>query len=188
VRFVTDEHGTVMPDVRAKAPGRGVWVSATRELVEQAIKSKGFARGLKSPAQAPDDLADQVTRQLRKLCLDLLGLARRSGQLVGGFEKVRSAVRTQKPGWLIHAEDGAKDGRHKILALCRGLWDEVPLVGCFDSQTLGITLGREQVGHVLMNSGAIATRLGLQLGRLSGFTPVVPLHWDKMMVETFQRE
>jgi len=62
------------------------------------------------------------------------------------------------------------------------------LVGCFDSQTLGITLGREQVGHVLMNSGAIATRLGLQLGRLSGFTPVVPLHWDKMMVETFQRE
>ncbi len=179
IRFVVDMEANVLPDIRAKAPGRGVWVGAKRELLDEAIAKRGFARGFKSQVKVPDDLTSLVEQQLRVLCLDLMGMARRSGQLVGGFEKVRSAIRAQKPGWLIEAENGSADGRNKILGLCRGVWDEVPLVGCFDDLALGKALGREHVGHVFMNSGAIATRFGLQLHRLSGFTPLTPLHWGK---------
>jgi len=179
IRFVADDSGNVFADVNAKAPGRGVWVTANRESISSAI-GNGFARGFKRQACAPDDLADQVESQLRKLCLDLLSMARRGGNLLSGFEKVRSAIRNAKPGWLVEAKDGSEDGRRKILSLCRGVWGEVPLVACFDANELGIALGQSQGNHLLMQSGAIAQSLGLQLQRLSGFTPLIPLHWGEM--------
>ncbi|VAV86841.1 COG2740: Predicted nucleic-acid-binding protein implicated in transcription termination / Ribosomal protein L7Ae family protein YlxQ [hydrothermal vent metagenome] len=180
IRFVAGPDDQLFVDIRAKAPGRGVWVSATQDSLQQAIKRKGFARGLKTNVQVPPDLIDQVQAQLSEHCLGLMGMARKSGQLVNGFEKVRSAIRSEKPGWLIEAKDGAADGRHKVLALCKGMWEEVPLVGCFDATALGSALGNDAAGHVLMRTGAIATQLGLQLHRLSGFTPIIPVHWTKM--------
>lgn len=179
IRFVADRDGNVLPDVAAKAPGRGVWVTAHREQVEAAIQRKGFARGFKTPVLPAKDLADQVEVQLRKRCLDLLGMGRRGGQVVSGYEKVRSHIRNQQPGWLIEAFESKADGRGKIVALCRAIWDDVPLVGCFSSLELGKALGRDHGTHVLMQSGALAVHMGLQLARLSGFTPVIPLHWGQ---------
>ncbi|MBL4617712.1 MAG: RNA-binding protein [Robiginitomaculum sp.] len=180
VRFVVDPDGTVFSDVRAKAPGRGVWVTANRQSIEEAINRNGFTRGFKKQVTVTPDLPDMVEAQLRKICLDILGLGRRGGQLITGFEKVRSEIRANKPGWLIEAADSKEDGRHKVLALCRAIWDEVPLIGCFTSTELGIALGRDHGAHALMRSGAVSQNLGLQLQRLSGFTPLIPLHWRKI--------
>jgi len=179
IRFVADADGQVLVDIRSKAPGRGVWVTANRESIELALTRKGFVRGFKRQVQVPNDLGDQVEQQLRGSCLDLLGMARRSGQLLSGYEKVRAELRKARPGWLIEAADGSADGRNKILALGLGLWDDVPLVGCFAADALGQALGREQATHVLVQESGVAERLGLALARLSGFTPLIPLHWGQ---------
>ena len=184
LRFVINDDGMVLPDIHARAPGRGVWVTADRSCIEQACK-KVFSRGFKRNACVPADLAEQVELQLRRFCLDLMALARRSGDLLGGYEKVRSEIRKARPGWIIEAKDGSEGGREKILALCLGVWDEVPLVGCFDAGELGKVFGQSHANHVLMHSGAIASNLGLQLQRLSGFTPIIPLQWGKWAVESW---
>ena len=92
VRFVSGPDGEVVPDLARKLPGRGVWVAADRASVATAAKKNLFARSAKAPLKAGPDLADEVERLLRARVLSGLGLARRAGELVMGFEKVAKTV------------------------------------------------------------------------------------------------
>ena len=92
IRFVADPDGCVVPDIAATLPGRGIWVSAQREVLETAVAKNQFSRAAKAPLTAPADLADRVERQLVRRLLDDLGLARRAGLLVLGFDNVSRAL------------------------------------------------------------------------------------------------
>ena len=43
IRFVRSPDGVVVPDLARKLPGRGVWVSLDRRLLDQAVARKLFA-------------------------------------------------------------------------------------------------------------------------------------------------
>jgi predicted RNA-binding protein YlxR (DUF448 family) len=181
IRFVAGPDGVVVPDLGRKLPGRGMWVAASREAVAIAARKGAFARSAKAKLTAPADLADQVERLLKARLLASLGLARRAGDLIFGFEKAAAAVQTGKAGWLIEAADGADDGRRKMWqARSRALVASLPaprLIGVFSSEELGLALGLGNVIHLVFLAGRGADRWTLDVERLSGFCPLLPQSW-----------
>lgn len=177
IRFVAGPDGVVFPDVARKLPGRGMWVAADRASVEAAAKKNAFSRSAKTKLAAPADLADLVEKLLTKRVLDALGLARRSGDLTSGFEKVMAAVRGGKAAWLIEASDGAADGRSKILNLARHMTPQPRVIGVFTSAELGLALGAENVIHTAFLGGRSAKSWTQDVERLAGFRPLLPEDW-----------
>ena len=177
VRFVAGPGGLVVPDLARKLPGRGLWVAADRASVDMAVKKGAFSRAAKAKLAASADLADQVETLLRRRLLDGLGLAKRAGELISGFEKVASTLNAGKAAWLIEASDGAADGRRKILNVARKSPKPPQLCGLFDAEELGLALGAENVIHTAFLAGRGADRWTNDVRRLSGFRPLLPESW-----------
>ncbi|MDR3508414.1 MAG: RNA-binding protein [Caulobacteraceae bacterium] len=177
VRFVAGPDGVVFPDVARKLPGRGLWVAADRASVDTAVRKGGFSRAAKTRLNAPADLADQVEALLRARILNSLGLARRSGALISGFEGVSTAIATGKAVWLIEASDGAEDGRRKLRQVARRLPVPPRMLGVFNSEELSLALGLGNVIHLAFLAGRSAKSWAEDVERLSGFRPLLPESW-----------
>lgn len=163
IRFVVGPDGTVIPDVLEKLPGRGMWVTADRAILEQATKGQ-FSRSAKMAVKVPDGLADEVERQLVRRVADLIALARKSGIAVCGFEKVK--------GWLaggenvrvlLQADDGSSRGKAK-------LWTPqgARYFDCLTSQELGLAFGRQSVIHGALATGGLSDRVVEEAAKLKG--------------------
>ncbi len=177
VRVAFGPDDDVVADVAAKLPGRGAWVEATRAAVDTAVRKNLFTRSAGRPVKTPADLADRIEERLAARCLDFLGLARRAGEVVAGFDKVRALVKESAPAHLVEARDGAADGREKIVRLARAAWGDVPVAGCFTAAELGAALGRDAVGHAALLKGGAAARFAADIARLGGFRDIVPGAW-----------
>ena len=177
IRFVADPDGQAVPDLARKLPGRGIWVAADRTSVETAAKRGLFARSAKAKVTAPKDLADQVAALLRRRLLAGLGLARRSGDLTSGFEKVCATISSGKAAWLIEASDGAPDGRRKVMAVVRRQTPGPEVFGLFSSEELGLALGLENVIHTTFLAGRASGRWTDDVRRFAGFSPLLPEDW-----------
>ncbi len=176
IRFVAGPDGQVVPDLGRKLPGRGLWVEATRAAVDLAVKKNGFTRAAKTRLAAPADLSDTVERLLARRCLEQLGLARREGVLISGFEKSAAAIRSGRAAWLVEASDGSADGRGKLLALAAH--QTTRICGAFGADDLSLALGLENAIHAVLLAGGRADRWTLEVERLAGFRPLRPPHWD----------
>lgn len=181
VRFVAGPEGVVVPDLARKLPGRGLWVAATREAVDAAARKGGFSRAAKAKLAAPADLADQVEKLLKIRLLAGLGLARRAGDLILGFEKAEKSIEDGKTAWMVEACDGAQDGRRKLLQSARRAAESgrrsPRLFAVFSSEELGLALGLGNVIHLAFLAGRGAERWTVDVERLSGFRPLTPLSW-----------
>jgi uncharacterized protein len=177
IRFVVGPDGSVVPDLARKLPGRGLWVAADRVSVQTAARKGLFARSAKAKLTASIDLADQVDALLARRVLDGLGLAKRAGDLVSGFEKVAAALGAGRVAWLIEASDGAPDGRRKIMAAARKSPKSPQVMGVYGAVELGLALGGENVIHTAFLAGRGADRWTFDVLRLSGFRPLLPLSW-----------
>ena len=177
IRFVAGPDGAVVPDLARKLPGRGLWVEASRDSVTTAAKKGLFSRAAKARLNAAPDLADQVEEGLKRRLLNGLGLARRSGALISGFEKVSAAIVAGKAAWMIEASDGAHDGRRKLLALARKSPRQTELFGLFGFAQLGLALGGENVIHLPLLAGRNADHWALDAERLARFCPLFPESW-----------
>jgi predicted RNA-binding protein YlxR (DUF448 family) len=168
IRFVIADSGEPVPDLEASLPGRGYWVSADRAALDRAVARNAFARAARRPVAVPRDLPQQVALLSRRRCLALLGLARRAGQGVAGFEKVRTALQSRQVAVLIAASDGADDGRARLRALSGGL---VPVVASFDAAALAQALGREHAVHAALAPGGIAQKFMAECRRYTAIAP-----------------
>ncbi|MDE1148971.1 MAG: RNA-binding protein [Azospirillaceae bacterium] len=172
IRFVVGPDGTVVPDVEETLPGRGLWLTADPALVEKAVAKGLFAKAARRSVRASVELRPQVMGLLRRRCLDMVGLSRRGGQAVAGFEKVAAALRARAIGTRsgiglrLEASDGAADGRSKLDALSPG----IPVVDLFDRGELGMALGRDDAVHAVVGSGPLALRLLREVDRLRALT------------------
>lgn len=179
VRFVLGPDGVLLPDLARKLPGRGVWTAATREAVEQAVRRDSFSRSLKTRAKAPPALADLVQNLLEQRLLAGLGLAKKAGELISGFDKVEALAASGRAAWLVEAADGAADGRRKLLSAARRSSRPPQLFGVFDSRALGVALGLENAIHCAVIAGRGAARWTVDVRRLEGFRPLVPTSWGE---------
>ena len=181
VRFVAGPDGQVTPDVGRRLPGRGIWVAARREAVDQAIKRGAFSRSAKAKMVAANDLSDQVERLLHKRLLDGLGLARRAGDLTYGFDKVEAAIKAGRVAWLIEASDSAADGRRKlgqsVERVLRERGTAPRRIGVFSGEELSLALGQGNVIHVAFLAGRGAKNWTDDVERLAGFRPLLPESW-----------
>lgn len=164
IRFVVGPDGCIVPDLEERLPGRGLWLSADRDVLNTASKGRFFAKAARHKVDVPDDLVDRIEALLCRRVKDLIGLARRSGGVVNGFEKVRAFLKEGRKGILLAASDGAEGGRRKLLG---GGPDRTEL-DALNSAELGQALGREKVVHAIVAKGPLADRIRREMGRLAG--------------------
>ena len=177
IRFVAGPEGAIVPDLGCRLPGRGLWVAADRASVETAARKGLFSRAARRKLATAPDLADQVQTLLTRRLLAALGMARKSGDLVLGFEKVKSAIVAGKTAFVIEAADGAEDGRRKVMAGFRHAAQPPGLIGLFTVDELSLALGAENVIHSAFLVGRGAVRWAIDVERLSGFRPLFPDSW-----------
>jgi uncharacterized protein len=163
IRFVVGPDGAVVPDLRARLPGRGAWVTATREAVAEAMKRGLFKRAFKrGDLGVAPDLADGIDRLLKQDLLGALSLANKAGAVVTGFAKVEAAI-GDKAGIaaLIHAAEAAEDGRRKLAGALRRSGAEaifaIPAIDDLSTLELDMALGRDHVIHAALVAGAGST-------------------------------
>lgn len=158
LRFALGPDNVLVPDVDAKAPGRGVWITLSEVMVAEAVQKKAFARGLKQAVEMPPDLAQLARRRLEERLLGAFGLARKAGQLVTGAAKVEAAISGKTITALFTASDAAEDGRRKMRNALYARYPDsgVPHYDLLQSRQMGLALGLENVIHAALVEGAAA--------------------------------
>ena len=165
IRFVVAPGGDVVPDVAGKLAGRGLWLSADRNVINTACTKNLFGKGFRASVVVGENLADRVERLLARRCMEFLGLARRAGEAAVGFEKVRALVATEQAAVLVVACDAGGDGRRKL----SGAAATLPVVSVFPAAELAAALGREHTVYVALKRGRLAGKFVAEAGRLAGF-------------------
>jgi predicted RNA-binding protein YlxR (DUF448 family) len=174
IRFVAGPDGRVVADIKAKLPGRGVWVTARAEIVEQAVRRQAFARGLKASAKAEKNLAADVDALLERDCLQSLSLANKAGAVVTGFAKVETAIGTGRVALLLHAKDASTDGIRKLGQAVRRRFgaEGPPQINLFASSQLDLALGRANVVHAALDAEPASRAFLARCRRLAAYRSV----------------
>jgi hypothetical protein len=206
-RFVVSPAGALTPDLAGKLPGRGIWLSASKDVIEQGDgtrpkgmlpdgvspngtplngaspigRSRGakgrelvraFSRAARGPVQVPPNLSEVLETALVRRIGDLIGLARRSGQAIAGFEKARHWMRTHPVGLVLQATDGSDAERARFRS---AVPDKVPVLAPLTGAELGRVMGHETVVHVALGPGRLATSIAMEAARLAGIRPASPV-------------
>ena len=171
LRFVLGPDGTIVPDIKEKLPGRGVWLTAAHDSVADGAKRNVFARALKAEAKVPEGLAGMVDRLLADAALGALALANKAGEVVFGAAKVEEAIARGRVVALIHAREAADDGCRKLDGKFRGMTGEMPppAVRAFTTDELGLASGRTNVIHAALIQGGAALRFLAAASRLERY-------------------
>jgi uncharacterized protein len=154
IRFVVGPEDETVPDIKCKLPGRGVWVTATREALENAIARRAFARGFKRNVRLPADLPERTERLLRAASLDALAIAGKGGLVVAGFAKVAAALEREPVIALVRAAEAAPDGVRKLDGIAKSQGKSLPVLGFLTSAELDLALNRPNVIHAALLAGS----------------------------------
>jgi len=173
MRFVVGPADEVVPDVKRKLPGRGLWVTATRSAIEAAVKRNVFARGFRRNVKAGPDLATRTEELLERAALDALAMAGKAGAVVAGYAKVEAAIERGDVLALIHARDGAADGRRKLEAILHRSSEaggrEIAVIDAFSGEQLNLALNRPNVVHAALLAGPGSETFLARVTRLMRF-------------------
>jgi len=193
IRFVAGPDRQIVPDLAARLPGRGIWLSASKDVLEPATASdevrpdstqqtggrqknkqggdpkrhlnSAFARAARGPVTVPSDLSALLQAALIRRIGECLGLARRAGQAVAGYEKAREALRTGRYKLVLEASDGSEAERKRFLS---GFGSDVTVIDPLPGEALGRVFGRDHTVHVAIAAGKLAESLVHEAGRLAG--------------------
>ena len=163
IRFVAGPDGMVVPDLSEKLPGRGFWVTADRAVLEKAVAKGVFSRGARVHVKADDDLVDGIEAGLARRVVDLVSLARKAGDAVAGFEKVKGWLADGKARVLLQASDGSDRGKGKLWTPPGGRW-----FGCLTASEIGLAFGRDHVIHSALAPGGLTDKVIRDASRLNG--------------------
>ena len=163
IRFVVAPDGGIVPDLAARLPGRGIWLSADADVLETARMRGGFAKAARAPVSVPPDLLSGLQAALARRIAEQLGLARRAGQAVAGFTKAREWLERGRVALIVQAADGSPEERARLL----GAWNG-PVLAPLPGAALGTVFGRERAVHVAVSAGGLAERIRIEAERLAG--------------------
>jgi uncharacterized protein len=172
IRFVVSPEGSAVPDLKQRLPGRGVWITATRTALGEAIARKAFARSFKRDVRVASDLLDSTDRLLERGALDALAIAFKARRVVAGFAKVEAALVDGDAVALLHASDAAPDGVRKLNSTARRNTDDhgsIAVLAAFTSAQLDLALGRSNVVHAALLAGPESKAVLARLARLERF-------------------
>src|SRR5512132_24467 len=155
IRFVIGPDGTPVPDLKRRLPGRGIWITATREALCAAITRKAFARAFKRDVRLAPDLVEATERLIERAALDVLAICHKAGNVAVGFANVEASLARAHVMALLHAVEAAPDGVKKLAAALRRRADaaEIVVIDTFTSEQLDLALGRANVIHAALLAG-----------------------------------
>jgi len=163
IRFVVGPDNRIVPDILGKLPGRGIWVGADRDALDQAARKKLFARAARQPVEVPEGLTALIEAALARHVTDLIALARKSGDAVAGFEKVKDWLDKEQASVLLQASDGSGRGKSKLSTPYGGRF-----IGWLTADELGRAFGRQTTVHAALAAGGLAKRVVDEAQRLKG--------------------
>jgi uncharacterized protein len=171
IRFVVGPDGEPVPDLKQKLPGRGIWVTATRAALDQAVKHGAFVRGFKRQVRMPPDLTLRTEQLLEKAVLDALAIAAKAGSVKAGFGKTEDALQREPVVALLHAAEAAADGVRKLEAASRKQRPGNPpvVVRILTAAQLDLALGRPNMIHAALLAGPASDTFLARLERLERF-------------------
>lgn len=177
-RFAVGPDRMIAPDLSARLPGRGIWLSASGDVIVSAhVPGDGyrrlvraFARAARGTVTVPPNLPDMLEAALLRRIGDTLGLARRAGQTIAGFDKAREWVRGGRARLVLQASDGSAAERARFLSGCDRA--AVTVVDPLPADVLGRIFARDHVVHVAVTPGRLAEALATDAGRLAGLRQV----------------
>jgi predicted RNA-binding protein YlxR (DUF448 family) len=173
IRFVRAPDGEIVPDLEQRLPGRGVWLTCNRKIVEKAIKTKAFARSLQAEAHVPADLPERLEAMLVRRASDTLALANKAGLIAPGFQQVDAALEKGHVEVLLHGADAADDGRSKLdrkfRAIQREKGLEAPIIDILTIAQMSLAIGRPSVVHAALLPGGLAKRFQREAERVSRY-------------------
>jgi uncharacterized protein len=164
VRFCVGPEGQIVPDILGRLPGRGIYVAADRDLIDKAAKKGLFARAARQPVKVPEGLSDLVEQLLLQRVVELLSMARKAGDAVMGYEKVKDWLAKGQAATLIQASDGSERGKTKLHAP----EGKGGFIGVLTAGEMGLSFGRERAIHAALAAGGLRTRVVLEAARLAG--------------------
>ena len=178
VRFVVSPDGMIVPDVAEALPGRGIWVTSSKDCLDKAVERKLFAKAAQSSVEVPENLGVTVEELLLRRCQEFISLARRSGDATAGNAKVKAALEAGRSGLLLEATDGADGGRRKMRHLAEAVVEEsegevsLDILSPLTGAELAEPFGRDFVVHAFVarsgKSGGLAEKIKRESARLSG--------------------
>ncbi|MEH2511574.1 putative RNA-binding protein YlxR (DUF448 family) [Nitrobacteraceae bacterium AZCC 1564] len=176
IRFALSPTGEVVPDLKRKLPGRGLWVSLSHAAVAEAGRRNVFAKSFKRTVQVPKTLADDIDRLMVRGLVEALAMAAKAGQVVSGFSKVEEAIDGGQAVALIHARDGAADGIRKLNGKLAARMQanpsdstDLPVVSALSTDELDLALGRANVVHAALLAGPASKTFLTRCQTLSRF-------------------
>ncbi|HEY1365055.1 MAG TPA: RNA-binding protein [Xanthobacteraceae bacterium] len=171
VRFVVAPDGTVVPDLRRRLPGRGLWITGTRDVLAAGIERHVFAHGFKRDLRVTPELVGTTERLMAQAALDALAVARKAGKVVAGFDRVEAALADAALVALLHAVDGAPEGAAKLVAALRRRQraGDVAVIRVFTSAQLDLALARPNVVHAALLGGPESDTFLARIARLDCF-------------------
>ncbi|MBC7433215.1 MAG: RNA-binding protein [Rubritepida sp.] len=165
LRFVVGPGQVLVPDLAGRLPGRGMWLKAAPGLLGLALKKGAFNRAAKVPLHWPDNLPAQLSAMLEQRLADTLGMARRAGQSVAGWQKVQEWLQAGRVGLLVEATDGSAAERARLIGR-----SDVRVVLALPAEALGQIFGRGGAVHVAVAKGRLAETVAVEAERLRAFS------------------
>jgi len=173
IRFVLDPQNRVVADIKCQLPGRGVWVTANRKMVDEAVRRKLFARSFRKEVATEENLGEQTDRLLCSAALGALGMARKAGLVVSGHTKANQAIRSARAVVLIHASGAADDGVRKLeaaLSAAKAMGGaEIVTSRIWSGEELDGALGGSNLVHVAVLPGGAALKLMAWLEKIKSY-------------------
>jgi uncharacterized protein len=177
IRFVLGPDGAVVPDLKRRLPGRGVWITGTRAALRTAVARKAFARSFKRDVRSGADLVDSTERLLERAALDALAMAHKAGCVAIGFAKAEAVLSDGAAAALVHASNAAADGVRKLASAARRVTADAKAIVVFDgftSEQLDLALGRSNVVHAALLAGPESRAFLARVARLERFRAGTP--------------
>jgi predicted RNA-binding protein YlxR (DUF448 family) len=170
IRFVVGPDG-VVPDLKRKLPGRGLWITADKKILADAIARKAFTRGFKREVKVPADLGTLTEQLLVQSTLDALAIAGKARLVSAGFSKAEAALMRDRVVGLLHASEAAADGVKKLTGVLKSRpdADRIPVIKAFESTQLDLALGRSNVVHAALLAGPPSDTFLARFQRLERF-------------------
>ncbi|WP_342452470.1 RNA-binding protein [Pararoseomonas baculiformis] len=169
IRFVLGPDRVLVPDLAGRMPGRGMWLSARGDVLERALTRGAFMKAARGPVHPIPDLRQTIVDGLRRRIRDQVGLARRAGKAVVGFQQAREWLQTGRAALLVEASDGSAPERARLVGS-----HEVPIVSVLGAAELGSVFGRDHAVHAAIASGRLAEGILAEAARLAGILSAEP--------------